>query len=153
MFQNTNGTKKSTTAFDEISHVNDYEVEIKMLHSSIAAQKQMYEGQILNLTRKLSQMQSTEESSTRLYSLFEKYRWYHSVQLFTLKLFIPGRTTTVRWSRRRTRSVLRKTGPAIECPRVFVLGALKLSRKSTNSTSSLVDPLKTWPLRIQCRLS
>ncbi|CAL2049634.1 unnamed protein product [Caenorhabditis brenneri] len=72
--KNTDRTKKSTTAFDELPHVNDYAIEIKMLHSSIAAQKQMYEGQILNLTRKLSQIQNAEESSSRLYSLFDRYR-------------------------------------------------------------------------------
>ncbi|CAI2356633.1 unnamed protein product [Caenorhabditis sp. 36 PRJEB53466] len=72
--KNSDRTKKSATAFDELPHVNGYEVEIKMLQSSLAAQKQMYEGQILNLTRKVSQLQNSEESSTRFYSFFEKYR-------------------------------------------------------------------------------
>uniref|UniRef100_A0A8R1E478 EF-hand domain-containing protein n=1 Tax=Caenorhabditis japonica TaxID=281687 RepID=A0A8R1E478_CAEJA len=71
--KNSERNKKSTSAFDELPHVNECELEIKRLHSSMNAQKQMYEGQILTLSRRLSQMQNSEESSTRLYSFFEKY--------------------------------------------------------------------------------
>ncbi|CAB3410223.1 unnamed protein product [Caenorhabditis bovis] len=64
---------------DETPNEKNYAIEIKMLQNSLATQKQMYEMQILNLSRKVASLQNEqhkppEAPKARFYTLFENYR-------------------------------------------------------------------------------
>ncbi|CAI5456143.1 unnamed protein product [Caenorhabditis angaria] len=69
--------KNDTGAFDELQHVHEYERKIQLLQSTLITQKNMYEGQILNLSKRYANRNdepATPEPSSRFYSWLDKNR-------------------------------------------------------------------------------